>query len=132
MPTQEAWMQLQELYRQGMSQSQIKRALCLGRETVRKYLKQPRRPYLPRQRRVRKTDLFAAYLRAARVGLSTFVRCLGVHLQASLNLGQDCWCKNWQALFLVLGWLLPSHDSTRHADFFKRGQSQVEREITWR
>lgn len=59
----EAWMQLQELYRQGMSQSQIARELRLDRKTVRKYLNQPPRPYPPRKRRARKTDAFVAYLR---------------------------------------------------------------------
>jgi transposase len=59
----EAWMQLQELYQQGMSQSQIARELGLDRKTVRKYLKQPRRDYPPRPRRKRKTDPFVAYVR---------------------------------------------------------------------
>jgi hypothetical protein len=49
----EAWMQLQELYQQGMSQSQIARELRLDRKTVRKYLKQPPGPYPQRPPRAR-------------------------------------------------------------------------------
>jgi transposase len=59
----EAWMQLQELYQQGMSQSQIARELGLDRKTVRKYLKQPPRDYPARPARTRKTDPYLAYLR---------------------------------------------------------------------
>lgn len=59
----EAWMQLQELYQQGMSQSQIARELGLDRKTVRKYLKQPPRSYPKRARRPCKTDDYVAYLR---------------------------------------------------------------------
>ena len=59
----EAWMQLQELYQQGMSQSQIARELGLDRKTVRKYLKQPPGAYPQRAARGCKSDAYLPYLR---------------------------------------------------------------------
>ena len=59
----EAWMQLQALYQQGMSQSQMARELGLDRKTVRKYLHQPPRSYPQRKPRAHKSDRFVAYLR---------------------------------------------------------------------
>jgi hypothetical protein len=45
---------------------------------------------------------------ARRLGLSTFVRCLDIDLEASLDLGEDCCCKIWQTL-LNLAWSPSDH-----------------------
>lgn len=59
----EGWMQLQEMYQMGMSQSQIALQLGLDRKTVRKYLHQPPQGYGRRPERAAKVDAYRGYLR---------------------------------------------------------------------
>lgn len=59
----EGWMQIQELHRRGVSQSQIARQLGLDRKTVRKYLDGPPQGYRPRPPRPAKLDPYRSYLR---------------------------------------------------------------------
>jgi len=59
----EEWMELHEMYQQGMSQSEIARRLGLDRKTVRKYLHRPPESYGPRAPRPWKLDPHRSYLR---------------------------------------------------------------------
>jgi transposase len=59
----EEWMEIRELHRLGVSQSEIARRLGVDRKTVRKYLQAPPEIYGPRATRPGKVEPYSRYLR---------------------------------------------------------------------